>query len=200
MKKQMGMVPLASIVINEVINCQDFFNVTVKMNPAQIAETAEIIVEKFYFMRLDEIKLCFRMAKAGDYGELYNRLDGSVIIGWLKQYDAQRTEVVIKANKQLAASNVYDELAHPQLIDAVKKVTDSLRMKEINNIMAQPFLKEEKSREDILMEQWMSEFHDIYNSTTDDKSKPTRMIFYEGGWMDQIQYLKLKHVEYQESN
>jgi len=196
----MGPETLTAIVINELINLQDFFNVTVKMSPGQISETAEIVLEKFYFMRLDEIKLCFRRAKAGDYGELYNRLDGSVIIGWLKQYDAQRTDVVVKANKQLAASNIYDELAHPQLIDAVKEVTDALRMKEVNRIMAEPFIKEVRPREEILMEQWMSEFNSLYNSTTVDKSNPTRMIYYEGGWLDQQQYLLLKAKEYEESN
>jgi hypothetical protein len=200
MKKQMGMVPLASIVINELINLQDFFNVTVKMNPAQIAETAEIILEKFYFMRLDEIKLCFRRAKAGDYGELYNRLDGSVIIGWLNLYDRQRSEVVVKANKNLAASTVYDELAHHQVIGAAKEVYSALRMKEVNRIMSEPFIKEVRPREEILMEQWMSEFNSLYNSTTVDKSNPTRMIYYEGGWLDQQQYLLLKAKEYEESN
>ena len=44
------------------------------------------IIDRFYYLKLEEIKLCFRNAMAS--GKIYDRLDGNIILGWLNEYDA----------------------------------------------------------------------------------------------------------------
>ena len=58
------------------------------MNDVQVALTADLIIDRFYYLKLEEIKLCFRNAMAS--GKIYDRLDGNIILGWLNEYDAQR--------------------------------------------------------------------------------------------------------------
>lgn len=62
------------------------------MNDVQVALTADLIIDRFYYLKLEEIKLCFRNAMVS--GKIYDRLDGNIILGWLNEYDAQRDEIV----------------------------------------------------------------------------------------------------------
>lgn len=174
-------------------------NIGRNMTAPQIAMCAEAIVEEMWRFKLDDIDLCFRNGMTGKYGQIYDRMDQMVIFGWLKEYEKERDMAIAKKrdSEQAGYSNVYDVFQHPQMKQILQDVTSKLdvKAKPVEHLKIR-----ELSREEKLMQQWMSEFDDIYNSTTDDKSNPTRMIFYEGGWMDQSDYLKLKHVEYQESN
>lgn len=77
------------IAINELVS---FFNVGKTMNDVQVALTADLIIDRFYYLKLEEIKLCFRNAMAS--GKIYDRLDGNIILGWLNEYDVQRDEIV----------------------------------------------------------------------------------------------------------
>lgn len=93
------------IAINELVS---FFNVGKTMNATQVALTADLIIDKFYYLKLEEIKLCFRNAMTS--GKVYDRLDGNIILGWLMEYDAQRDEVasslsINEANEQKSDNN-----------------------------------------------------------------------------------------------
>lgn len=86
---------LLSIAVCEVC---DFFNVGKNMNDAQIALTVDLIIEQFWYFKLEEIKYCFRRAMMRE--KLFDRLDGNIIIGWLREYDAERTEEAMRISEQ----------------------------------------------------------------------------------------------------
>jgi hypothetical protein len=86
---------LLSIAICEVC---DFFNVGKNMNDTQIALTVDLIIEQFWYFKLEEIKYCFRRAMMRE--KLFDRLDGNIIIGWLRDYDAERTEEAMRISDQ----------------------------------------------------------------------------------------------------
>lgn len=75
------------ILLSEVV---DFFNASNTMNDSQVAITTDLIIEEYPYFKIDDLKLAFRNAMKGRYGEIYNRLDGSVIMGWLNQYNRER--------------------------------------------------------------------------------------------------------------
>ncbi len=89
---------LISLAICEVC---DFFNVGKNMSDMQIALTADMIIESFWHLKLEEIKFCFRRAMRTE--KLYDRLDGNIILGWLEAYDAERTEEAIRVSDQEAS-------------------------------------------------------------------------------------------------
>jgi len=86
---------LISLAICEVC---DFFNVGKNMNDVQIAMTADMIIESYWYLKLEEIKYCFRRAMRTE--KLFDRLDGNIILQWLEAYDAERTEEVIRLSEQ----------------------------------------------------------------------------------------------------
>lgn len=76
----------------------DFFNVGKNMNDTQIALTVDLIIERFWYFKLEEIKYCFRRAMMCE--KLFDRLDGNIIIGWLREYDNERTEEAMRISDQ----------------------------------------------------------------------------------------------------
>lgn len=89
---------LLSVAVCEVC---DFFNVGKNMNDTQIAITVDLILESFWYLRLEEIKYCFRRAMRRE--KVYDRLDGNIIIGWLNNYADERTEEAMRISEQTSA-------------------------------------------------------------------------------------------------
>lgn len=73
-----------------IIDMTEFINIGKSMSPTQIENTAFLIVSEFYHLNMADINLVFRRAKTGYYGEIYDRLDGQVILGWFKKYNQER--------------------------------------------------------------------------------------------------------------
>ena len=85
---------LLSIAICEVC---DFFNIGKNMNDTQIALTVDLIIESFWYMKLEEIKYCLHRAMMRE--KVFDRLDGNIIIGWLREYDSERTEEAMRVSE-----------------------------------------------------------------------------------------------------
>jgi hypothetical protein len=62
--------------LNRFINVKD----QGKMDDGQIEETAEILVDKFYFFNLAECHLFMKGLKSGEYGKFFGKVDGTDII------------------------------------------------------------------------------------------------------------------------
>lgn len=73
-------------VISELVKLVNFVNVGNNMRQEQLADVAEMILDDYYFLNIADIKLFFYRCKKGDYGVLYNRLDGQLILEYLEKY------------------------------------------------------------------------------------------------------------------
>lgn len=65
------------------------FNTGQNMNQDQIVNLTEIILEDYCWLKLDDLKLCFKNAMKGRYGQIY-RMDPSIILGWIEKYTEER--------------------------------------------------------------------------------------------------------------
>lgn len=74
-------------------NLVKFFSVGKSMNDYQLTETAKLILKEFYYLNVDDYKLFFDRLKSGYYGQLYDRLDGNVILVHLRDYANERMMV-----------------------------------------------------------------------------------------------------------
>jgi hypothetical protein len=121
-----------AIMVAMMDSCQQYFNLQQPMKPQQLALTAELILEDYYYLRVDELQVCFRLAMKGEYGTLYNRIDGQVFFEWIKKFMAKRQAVTerIKSDKQ-TNNNIYDIFAHPQMEEALQQVSDKLLIKQV---------------------------------------------------------------------
>lgn len=75
-----------------IIEVNDFFNVRGNMNQKQIRLTAELILDNpnFYDLTLGNIKACFRQRMMSE--KLYDRLDGNIIIQWLREFKSEMAD------------------------------------------------------------------------------------------------------------
>lgn len=107
-KLDIGEMKLRAIVVLLIAEVVEFFNVGKTMNAQQVALTADLIIQYYSYFKLEDIKLCFRNAMIGKYGELYDRLDGAIILSWFKKYEMERIDKAIEISeneaKQVKAS------------------------------------------------------------------------------------------------
>lgn len=91
-KRKVGEKVSLSILKVWIINLNDFLNIPRKMTPPQIEETAMMVFDEFYYLKISDISLIFKRIKIGHYGNLYESIDGMKIIGMFHQYAKERID------------------------------------------------------------------------------------------------------------
>lgn len=76
------------------------------MSAKQVAMTVDLIIEEYPYMKTDDFKLCFKNAMKMKYGENYNRIDGSIIMGWLRDYNKERCAVADNQSWNIHKNNL----------------------------------------------------------------------------------------------
>ena len=67
----------------------------------------------------------------GEYGPVYNRIDGQIFFEWIRKYFSKRDAVTTRMVKdQQSNNNIYEMFQHPQIMDAMQQAADKLSMKE----------------------------------------------------------------------
>ena len=81
--------------LGEVVNA---VNIQRNLTDEQRNSVCDLIISKYYYWALVELKTCLRNAIT--HGEIYNRIDYSVVAHWLAEYDIERSNVTseIEAN------------------------------------------------------------------------------------------------------
>ena len=69
------------------------------MGETQIAQTVDMIIEDYYYLNIEDFKLCFSDAKKGRFGKVYDRIDGNVIYERIEQYAKNRMEKAIQLDE-----------------------------------------------------------------------------------------------------
>lgn len=98
----------------------EFFNAGETMSDTQVAMTVDLIIEEYPHLKTDDLKLCFKNAMKLKYGQIYNRIDGQVVLSWLKKYNSERCSI--------ADNQSYKE--HRLLIESDSKPTSGLFYEE----------------------------------------------------------------------
>lgn len=80
-------------LIDVLIRINDFMNVGGKMNDDQLMGVATELIKDFYWLSIEDFKLCLIKMVKGVYGPIYGRIDITVIYDALNQYTADRGEV-----------------------------------------------------------------------------------------------------------
>lgn len=83
-----------------------FFNVGKNMNAAQIALTTDLILDRYWYFKVEELKACFRNAMVS--AKVYDRIDGNLIMGWLADYDLERDNLCEQIN--IDEKNAYENM------------------------------------------------------------------------------------------
>ncbi len=87
----------ALLLARLIAHTSSFFKVGGAMDHANALETAYLIIDNYYWLSLADFKLCFQMGKAFQFGKLYDRFDGAIIMQWLDEYNNLR----VKTSEQI---------------------------------------------------------------------------------------------------
>ena len=98
-----------ALLVKFIKNLGDFFSVGKGMNDAQCAETAKLITTQYYYLNLEDIRICFERIKSGYYGILYDRFDGGVILANLCEYEQERMQMAEIISMDTHRHNKIDE-------------------------------------------------------------------------------------------
>ena len=106
--------PVAVSVLVELLgNLARFFSVGKTVDSLQLIETAKLILQEFYFLKIADLKLFFDRLKTGYYGAMFDRLDGNVIMVHLRTYCNERSSTAetlsLEKHKQQMALDATEE-------------------------------------------------------------------------------------------
>ena len=93
MKDKLGEAYLQALMVKWMNSFLRFYSTNGAMDALQVADTIVLIMEEYPHYTQDDFKLFFKMAKKGTFGQVYGRMDGEVILNWLKAYDRHRDTV-----------------------------------------------------------------------------------------------------------
>ena len=88
-----------------ILDLTKWFNVKNNISETQLYSLASMIMNEYKHLNLLDLGICFKFAKLGKYGKVYDRLDGGLILEWLNRYDADKTEIIV--NRRLQQNNEY---------------------------------------------------------------------------------------------
>ena len=91
--REIGTMKLQALMVKWMNSFLRFYSVNGSMDAIQVADTINLVLEIYPYYTQYDFKLFFKMARMGKFGEIYGRMDGEVIINWLKKYDAHRATV-----------------------------------------------------------------------------------------------------------
>lgn len=122
---EMSLLAILTILFNDVI---DFFSVGKSMGQSQLVSTIQLVVEDFYYLNIEDFKLCFNNAKRGVYGKIYDRIDGNVIYGWIAQYAQERAFFCESIDDRHKTSDTSERIS-----TKIKNEDQAIRISEIQN-------------------------------------------------------------------
>jgi len=93
MKQATSETSVRALIEFELVKLAESINVSGNLTDGQISAIARGIVEDYPNETIADFKICFTKAAKGDYGKIW-KLDGIEVGTWIKEYLAQKYEVL----------------------------------------------------------------------------------------------------------
>lgn len=140
-------------ICNLIWAIQRSLNLTQKMDDAQAMEAAISILDEFGDLTLDEIVLCFKEAKLGKYGKVYNRIDVQVISEWLQKYRTSDERLTYFENRHKdidTKQDLFADVTDEEAIKHIKALRENLNRvnTKVISIVPRPKIEFEEITED----------------------------------------------------
>ena len=126
-KKGKGEVFLRSYISMWLIYLNEVLNLNNPLTEAQIELCAEQIMADYHHLKLSELSLIFKRIVSGECGELYERISMPKVMSIFRQYDQERTEVVVTQNQQAHEQFRYRENRTESYDDDLERLYKKMR-------------------------------------------------------------------------
>lgn len=84
-----------------IIGVVEYFQTSQILSTGLIEEVSLRIMHRFGGLTIEDVALCFHRVKNGDYGDVYNRVDGGAIMKWLQSYEDEVQQIGIERNRRI---------------------------------------------------------------------------------------------------
>jgi len=92
LKNKMSEKLILTIIKLHIIDLSDFLNLTRPLKESQVEQTAEMIIDEFPLMKIADVIYLFKKAKNGEFGNIYEGLDGLKILSWFREVWCERLD------------------------------------------------------------------------------------------------------------
>ena len=155
LKKNKGEQTALGVLVALMDECQQYFNLQQPMNAQQLMLTAELIMEEYYYLRIEELRVCFRMAMKGEFGPVYNRIDGQVFFEWIMKYMPKRQLITDRMKQeQQSNNNIYELFNHPQMNQVLHDVVEKIEARKLEQPVQEPKHYKPSQLETALMQEY----------------------------------------------
>lgn len=125
-KRQAGDEMLGACLTGIILSINASYNIGKAMSQLQAAETAKALLQAKWYWKLAEVYLFADMAKNGDFGKVYDRLDRAVLFEWAEKFDEKRED---KLFADMSGSNDTDDVPEEELTEKEKTDRTAARAK-----------------------------------------------------------------------
>jgi len=168
-------------------------NIDRNMTAVQIAYCAKALAQsnevEIYNLSLEDIQTCFNRGLSGSYGEIYNRMDQSVVFGWIRKYWKQRSEAVARLRDIENGNhrqNIHEVFQNDTMKEILRDVVDKVKFKEEPVVKFEERVIYPKSPfEQMVLDEWDNLSGDVYSN----------LKMYKGNSHDFTSYRKLRFNE-----
>lgn len=83
-----------------ILDLCNFYNVKNNLTERQLMDVSYMIVSDYKHLNLLDLGLCFNEVKRSKRGKIYDRIDGGMIMDWIRTYEHERTEAIVSYRKR----------------------------------------------------------------------------------------------------
>jgi len=147
-----------------ILETSTFFNLGKNINEEQAAETAVLLIEKYPVETLEDFAICFKKAKMGAYGKVYDRLDGHIIFEWFASYLDEKYQVRERLIEEEKKQREAEEAKKAEEIAAIRRAYKTYRYerpKSGGNTLSNSFIEQLRERYKVEYDNSSSNTNDV---------------------------------------
>lgn len=171
------------ILVTLINDYLDFLSIGKTMSASQVLSTAKLILEDYSVLKPDDFVLFFNRCKKGQYGKVFDRMDGAQIFEWLEIYMYDR-EKEIEAIRQIEKKQIENGL---KSIDETVGLPDYFKpfmQKKVIEQKPKPLNQTEQQKQ---INEWIKEFDDLWEMQGSLSGK--RFVLVDGKRLDVSEWL-----------
>ena len=88
-------------LVDQLFSLGEFCGARQKMSAQQLEQTARLICQEYFYLKISELMLFFRRFKACRYGRFYGSVDPMVIMGALRDFMRERNDDIDRIEQGL---------------------------------------------------------------------------------------------------
>jgi hypothetical protein len=110
---------LLKLIVTLINRQSEFYNLRKTVTDEQAVMIAQTLIDEYGVENIEDVVLMFKMARAGNFGTIYGKLDGETIMSWMALYLDRKYERL----EQLHHNRKHEALeVAPEILEALKAI------------------------------------------------------------------------------